>query len=306
MAATVPTIHSLTRTDRLKRALTPYLWVLPAALLYIVFKLYPLIYGLIISFYKWDGVGPMSFIGLDNFREILFQDPLFWQAFWHNIIYAITTVLGKNALAIFLAVVLNQRIRGMVAYRTILFTPVIMSFVVVGLLFGWVFNYQFGLLNGILRNVGLSGLVQDWLGDPILAMASVIGVDIWKWFGFHMVIYLAALQGIPQELYEAARIDGASAWDVFRRITLPLLMPITLVNVTLALQGAFNVFDLVYVLTEGGPFNSTLMVAIHIYIRGFKFYRMGYASAMSYVLFAIVAIFTLIQMRVMRRDSYEQ
>ena len=289
----------------MRRVLTPYLWVLPAVAIYVVFRLYPLLYGLYLSFFEWDGVNPMKYIALKNFQEILTQDALFWQAMRHNVVYALGTVIGKNALAIVVAVALNQKLRGIAVFRTILFTPVIMSFVVVGLLWGWVFNYQFGLLNGLLRGVGLETLVQDWIGDPNLALFSVMGVDVWKWFGFHMVIYLAALQGISHEYYEAARIDGASTWDSFRRITLPLLMPVMLINVTLSLQGAFNVFDLVYVVTEGGPFNSTLVVAIHMYLRGFKFYRMGYASAMAYVLFAIVAVSTVIQMRFMRKDVYE-
>jgi ABC-type sugar transport system permease subunit len=289
----------------MRRVLTPYLWVLPAVAIYVVFRLYPLLYGLYLSFFEWDGVNPMKYIALKNFQEILTQDALFWQAMRHNVVYALGTVIAKNALAIVVAVALNQKLRGIAVFRTILFTPVIMSFVVVGLLWGWVFNYQFGLLNGLLRGVGLETLVQDWIGDPNLALFSVMGVDVWKWFGFHMVIYLAALQGIPHEYYEAARIDGASTWDSFRRITLPLLMPVMLINVTLSLQGAFNVFDLVYVVTEGGPFNSTLVVAIHMYLRGFKFYRMGYASAMAYVLFAIVAVSTVIQMRFMRKDVYE-
>ena len=305
MMATSRTKHIVSRSARMRRVLTPYLWVLPAVAIYIVFRLYPLLYGLYLSFFEWDGVNPMKYIALKNFQEILTQDPLFWQALRHNVVYALGTVIVKNALAIVVAVALNQKLRGVAAFRTILFTPVVMSFVVVGLLWGWVFNYQFGLLNGLLRGVGLETLVQDWIGDPNLALFSVMGVDVWKWFGFHMVIYLAALQGIPHEYYEAARIDGAGTWASFRRITLPLLMPVTLINVTLSLQGAFNVFDLVYVVTEGGPFNSTLVVAIHMYLRGFKFYRMGYASAMAYVVFAIVAVSTVIQMRFMRRDVHE-
>ncbi len=172
-----------------------------------------------------------------------------------------------------------------------------------GILWTWLYNSQFGLVNSLLRGLGLDFLVQDWLGDPKVALWSLILVDIWKWYGFHMVIFLAGLQTIPNELYEAARIDGANRWQQFWRITLPLLQAVMLVNVTLALMGAFNVFDIPYVMTEGGPANSTIVMALHIYIRGFKFYRFGYSAAMSYVLLLLVTVIAAIQMKLMSRGN---
>lgn len=280
-----------------------YLWILPAVILSVVFRFYPFFNGFVLSLQNWDGVNDPVFVGLQNFVEILTQDTMFWKSLTNNMIFALFTVAGKVAIAMFLAILLNQKIRGLTLYRTVLFVPVVMSFVVVGLLFGWILNYNFGLLNSILRSLGLDILAQDWLGDPKIALYSIIAVDIWKWYGFHMVIFLAALQSIPKDLYESAEIDGASGWKSFCRITLPLLAPITAVNIAISLQGGFNVFDLIYVLTEGGPFNSTNVVALHVYVRGFKYYRMGYATAMSYMLFFIIIIITGIQLKIMNKDK---
>lgn len=285
--------------------LTPYLWVLPAVALFVVFRLYPMAFGLYLSLNEWDGIKPMVFRGLANYRQALFEDAVFWLALWHNVVFAVGTVIGKNGLAIVLAVLLNADIRGRTFFRTTLFMPVVMSFVVVGLLWGWIFNFQFGLLNSLLVAAGLDGWRTDWLGDPRLALFSLIGVDVWKWYGFHMVIYLAGLQTIPPVLYEAAIIDGATAWQQFWRVTLPLLRPIVVVNVTLALMGAFNVFDLIYVMTQGGPANATNVVMIHAYLQGFKFYQMGYASAISYVLMLIVIVVSGLQIWLLRGESYE-
>jgi raffinose/stachyose/melibiose transport system permease protein len=293
-------------TSAWRRArLTPYLWILPAVALFLVFRLYPMAFGLYLSLNEWDGVKPMVFRGLANYRQAILEDATFRLALWHNVVFAIGTVIGKNVIAIVLAVPLNGEMRGRTFFRTTLFMPVVMSFVVVGLLWGWIFNYQFGLLNNLLVAVGLEDSRVDWLGNPSLALYSLIGVDVWKWYGFHLVIYLAGLQNIPLTLYEAAMIDGASSWQQFRRITLPLLRPIVVVNVTLALMGAFNVFDLIYVMTQGGPANATNVVMIHAYLQGFKFYQMGYAAAISYVLMAVVVVLSGLQIRLLRGESYE-
>jgi raffinose/stachyose/melibiose transport system permease protein len=283
----------------------PYLWVLPALALFAVFRLYPMAFGLYLSLFDWDGIKPMVFVGLSNYIEVITQDIQFRLALWHNAIYAVGTVIGKNAIAIFLAVLLNSQIRGRTLYRVILFMPVVMSFVVIGLLWSWIYNYQFGLVNTGLDMIGLGVLKQDWLGDPRLALYSLIAVDVWKWYGFHMVIYLAGLQGISAELYEAAMIDGAGAWARFRSVTLPLLQPVTIVNVALSLMGAFNVFDLVYVMTEGGPAGATNVVLIHTYVQAFKFYKMVYGTAMSYVLLVIVMIISGLQIRIMSRNRVD-
>lgn len=285
-----------------RRNLTPYLWVLPALLFYIVFKLLPMIVGLYLTLIQWDGIEPPKFVGLQNFQRIL-TDEVIPLALLNNVKYAVGTVIGKMILALFLALILNQALRGRGIYRTTLFMPVVMSFVVVGILWSWLYNGQFGLLNNLLHKLKLDFLILDWLGDTKVALWSLVVVDIWKWYGFHMVIFLAGLQTISQELYEAARIDGAARWQQFTKITLPLLQPVMLVNVTLSLMGAFNVFDIPYVMTEGGPANSTLVMALHIYISGFKFYKFGYAAALSYVLLTLVTVMAAVQMRFMSRES---
>jgi ABC-type sugar transport system permease subunit len=286
------------------RRFSPYLWILPALLLYLVFKLVPMISGLYLSLLDWNGIDPPTFVGLRNFAR-MFSDEIIGLALLHNTLYAFGTVAGKLIVSLGLALLINQALRGRAIYRTALFMPVVMSFVVVGILWTWLFNTQFGLINTLLRTLGLQFLILDWLGDPNVALWSLIVVDIWKWYGFHMVIFLAGLQTIPNELYEAARMDGAGRWQQFWRITLPLLQPVILVNVTLSLMGGFNVFDIPYVMTEGGPANSTIVMALHIYIRGFKFYRFGYATALSYVLLTLVTIIAAIQMKMMSRSSVE-
>lgn len=285
-----------------RQALYPYLWIAPALLLYAVFKLLPLIAGLWLALLRWDGIEEPVFIGLQNFSRIL-RDGVLLTALWNNVLYALGTVTGKIVLSLLLALFLNQSLVGRDFYRTALFMPVVMSFVVVGILWSWIFNNQFGLLNNLLRALGLGFLVPDWLGDPNVALWSLMLVDIWKWYGFHMVIFLAGLQTIPSEFYDAARVDGASRWQQFWNITLPLLRPVMAVNVTLSLMGALNVFDIPYIMTEGGPANSTNVLALHIYLQAFKFNRIGYGTALSYALMVFVIVVALAQLRLMARDD---
>ncbi|MCY3796275.1 MAG: sugar ABC transporter permease [Chloroflexi bacterium] len=284
----------------LRRAskLSPYLWILPALTVYGIFKLYPLVSGLQMSLLRWDGIEEPRYIGLRNFQRIL-SDEMTATVLMNNVHYAVGTVVGKIVLSLFLAILLHQALRGRTFYRTSLFMPVVMSFVVVGVLWSWLFNPQFGLINSLLRGLGLDFLVQDWLGDAAVALNSLILVDIWKWYGFHMVIFLAGLQSIPDELYEAARIDGASVWQQFLHVTLPMLHPVMIVNVTISVMGAFNVFDIPFIMTAGGPANATNVMALHIYIRGFKFYRFGFSAALSYVLLVIVTLVAAIQLKLM-------
>jgi raffinose/stachyose/melibiose transport system permease protein len=291
-----------TRKRRRSGEWLSFLWVLPAVLLYALFKIVPLVGGVWLALLRWDGIEPPRFIGLNNFRRML-EDEKLGPALLHNVQYAFGTVSGKIILSLFLAVLLNQALAGRTFYRTALFMPVVMSFVVVSILWAWIYNNQFGLVNNLLRAVGLQFLAADWLGNPRIALWSLMLVDIWKWYGFHMVIFLAGLQTIPTELYDAARVDGASRRRQFFNITLPLLQPVMVVNVMLSLVGALNVFDIPYVMTEGGPANSTNVLALHIYIESFKFSKLGYGAALSYALFVFVTLIALIQLRVMSRDN---
>ena len=286
------------------RASISYLWVMPAILLYALFTLTPLIAGIYLSFLRWDGVKPAKYIGLANYERLL-NDHKLRDALMHNAQYAFGTVIGKNLLALGLVLLLSQALRGRAFYRTALFLPVVMSFVVVGILWTWIYNDDFGLVNNLLRSVHLGGLAQDWLGDTRIALWSLIAVDIWKWYGFHMVIYLAGLQTIPTEFYEAAKLDGATRWRQLTGITIPLLKPVIVVNVTLSLLGAMNVFDIPFVMTGGGPANSTNVVSLHMYTEAFKFNRLGYGAAISYGLFTLITVIALIQLKLMSRNTSE-
>jgi ABC-type sugar transport system permease subunit len=290
--------------SRRMRGVWPYLWVLPALLVYATFNLAPLLGGVWLALLRWDGIEPAEYVGLQNFRRVLHDQELL-TSLTHNLQYAVGTVVGKIVLSLGLALLLNQSLRGRVFYRTALFMPVVMSFVVVGILWSWIYSDQFGLVNSLLREVHLDRLAYDWLGDTRVALWSLILVDIWKWYGFHMVIFLAGLQAIPTEFYEAARLDGASALRQLTGITLPLLKPVMLVNVTLSLVGALNVFDIPYVMTEGGPAGATKVLALDIYLQAFKFNKIGYGAALSYTLLVGVTIVALVQIGLMSRNTTE-
>ena len=284
------------------RKLEPYFWVAPAFCVLFVFTHLPILLEGVLGLLAADGFSPPRFIGLQNYLEVLL-DQDFWLAIWHNVVYAVATVAGKVVLSFLLAVLLNQRLFGRNILRTVLFLPVVLSFVAIGVIWTLFFNFDHGVLNATVNVLGLQGLKHDWLGSADSALGGVIFVDIWKWTGFHLVIYLAGLQSIPTDLYEAALIDGANAWQRFWRITVPLLQPFTAINVLLASLGAFSVFDLVYVMTQGGPFNATNVAMLEIYLQAFQFNRLGYAGAMSVVLLALVAAMSIVILRITKAKT---
>ena len=298
-SSTGPTTRAARWADRFE----PYIWLIPALAIFSLFELLPLGVGLALSLLAWDGSAPARFVGLANYLQAM-GDTAYWGALGHNLVYAIGTVCGKLVLGLGLAIVLNQAMPGRAIFRTALFLPVVLSFVVVGLLWSWIYNYDSGLLNTVLRHIGLGVWARDWLGDPRVALAAVIAVDVWKWFGFHMVIFLAGLQSIPDDLYEAAVLDGATRWQSHRWITIPLLVPVTAINLVLAASGAFNVFDVVYVMTQGGPVNATNVAMIEIYREAFQFYRFGYAATLSVMQLIIVSVISLVILRMTHRERY--
>ncbi len=297
-----PVVLTDSRKPRRKTRWTLYLWLAPALILYAVFKLFPLVSGLYLSLLRWDGIKDPVYIGLTNFERMLSDEKLV-PALLHNFQYALGTVAGKLIISLLLAILLNQALRGRTFYRTILFLPVVLSFVVISILWTWLYNDQFGLINSLLRFVHLDALAVQWLGDTKYALIALMIVDVWKWYGFHMVIFLAALQTIPVELYEAARVDGASRWNQFISITLPQLRPVMVINITLALLGAFNVFDIPYIMTQGGPAGATNVLALHTYTQAFQFGKLGYGSALSYALLLFITIVALVQLRVVAADE---
>lgn len=288
-----------------QKYLTAYLMVLPALALFVIFIIYPLMQGLWISLHQWDGLSEMKWIGLNNYKFV-FRDKVFWKAMANTFQFAIGVTVIKNLAGLILAVLLNKRIVGRTFFRASVFLPVTISFIVIGILWSWIFNPTFGLMNNMLKALHLDFLIQGWLSDPKVALWSVMWVDIWKWTGFHMVLFLAGLQSIPDDLYEAASIDGANGRQSFTHITLPMLSGVTTVSVLMSFIGAFvSNYDVVYVMTGGGPFHSTEVALTWIVSTTFRFASVGKANAMSILLFLFVAVFASIQLFVMTRDDKE-
>jgi raffinose/stachyose/melibiose transport system permease protein len=275
--------------------------VAPTLLLYGLFIVWPVIRGAIVSLYQWDGLSTvMTWVGFRNYRTAL-DDPVFRLALRNTFQYAVGVTVVKNVLGLSLALLLNKKLRGRAFFRTAAFLPVMFSFVVVGVLWSWIFNPIFGLADHFLGALGMSN-VPGWLSDPHIALWSVMWVDVWKWTGFHMVLFLAALQSVPSELLEAAELDGAGRWHRLRYVTLPWIRPVIAFSVLLALTGAFVAnYDVVYVMTGGGPLNSTQVALTYIVQTAFNADEVGYANAMSMILLVLVSIIGSLQLRFMLR-----
>lgn len=286
-----------------RQALAGYLFVAPAMVIFFVFTLLPVAIALYLSFTNYDVFTKMDWIGAANYQDV-FQDELFWRALWNTSTYTVWSIPLAMALGLGLALLLNQKLRGLGLYRTIYYVPVVTSMVAVAMIWLQLFDPLYGVISNALESLGIKGI--DWLGDPNLAMPSIIAVSVWKVIGWNMLIYLAGLQGIPDYLKEAAAIDGANRWQTFWKITLPLLQPTTFFIFVTSLIGAFQVFDVVYVMTGGGPANATTTLVHQIYNAAFKALDMGYAAAMSFVLFGIILVVSLFSMRATRAEvSYQ-
>jgi multiple sugar transport system permease protein len=252
-----------------------------------------------LSFTNYDVFTKMDWIGVANYQDV-FDDEFFWRAFWNTARYTVGTIPLSMGIGLGLAMLLNQKLRGLGTYRTIYYIPVVTSMVAVAMIWIQLFDPFYGVISNALEGIGIKGI--DWLGDPRLAMPSIIAVSVWKVIGWNMLIYLAGLQGIPEYLKEAAAIDGANRWQTFWKIILPLLQPTTFFIFVTSLIGAFQVFDQVYVMTGGGPANETTTLVHQIYNAAFKALDMGYAAAMSFVLFGIILVVSLFSMRAIRGE----
>ncbi|MDL4817034.1 carbohydrate ABC transporter permease [Actinomadura opuntiae] len=287
------------------RGWTASTWfLLPALLLFFLFVLIPIAVALYTSFFKWGGFGrPEDFVGLDNYRK-LSGDPIFRGDLLRGLVIVVLSLAVQLPIALGTAVLLNQRIRGRAVYRAVFFAPYILSEVIAGVLFGIIFLPGSGLADEVVGGLPLlGGLAGKWFSDPGTALPTLFAVMTWKYFGFHMMIYLAGLQGVPTEVLEAASIDGAGPWRRFRAVTLPLLAPTLRISVFLSVIGSIQLFDLVWVTTTGGPTNSTETMAVTMFQFGFKRYQMGYASAISVAMFLISMVFSLLYQRyALRRD----
>ncbi len=266
-------------------------------LIFFVFTLLPVAIAAYLSLTNYDVFTRIDWIGLANYQDV-FDDEFFWRALANTTTYTAWSIPLSMGAGLGLALLLNQKLRGLGVYRTIYYVPVVTSMVAVAMIWIQLFDPLYGVVSTALESIGLKGI--DWLGDPNLAMPSVILVSVWKVIGWNMLIYLAGLQGIPDSLKEAAAIDGASPWQSFWRITLPLLQPTTFFIFVTSLIGAFQVFDQVYVMTGGGPANATTTLVHQIYNAAFKALDMGYAAAMSFVLFGIILVVSLLSTRTIR------
>ncbi|MGW4161567.1 carbohydrate ABC transporter permease [Streptomyces sp. NPDC004788] len=278
-------------------------FLVPALVLFLVFVLAPIVVAVWTGFFKWGGIGPMDdFVGFGNYTK-LFDDQVFLGDLGRGLYLILMSVLVQLPFALFTAILLNQRLRGRAVYRMLFFAPYVLSEVVTAVLFTMIFLPGAGMADHIAGFFGLEGLQGTWLADPSTVMPTLFVVMIWKYFGFHMMLFLAGLQSIPSEILEAASIDGAGAWQRFRHITLPLLGPTIRISVFLSIIGSIQLFDLVWVMTAGGPNHSSETMAIAMFQFGFKRYQVGYASAISVVLFMISLVFSLFYQRyVLRRD----
>ncbi len=282
------------RTLRQRENLEFYLFISPWLIGFVVFTAGPMLATLALSFANWDLLTPPSFAGLGNYVQLLTRDPLFWQALKVSAAYSFLGIPLRIALAFFVAILLNQNVKALALLRTLYYMPSVISGVAVAVLWLWIFNPDFGPINLILAMVGIRGPL--WLASQTWALPSLIIVSLWG-VGGSMIIFLAGLQGIPTALYEAAAIDGANAWRRFWAVTVPMISPVLFFNLVMGVIDSFQAFTNSYVMTNGGPNYATLMYVLYLYQNGFKYFQMGYASALAWVLFLVILLLTLLIFR---------
>jgi multiple sugar transport system permease protein len=281
------------------RVLEPYLYLLPTLLGLLLFSAGAVAASLFLSFTQWDLVSPPELIWLDNYIS-LWRSDLFWEVVRNTLYFIVLAVPLSVICSLALALAANTGLRGITFFRTAYFLPVVSSMIAVALVWSWIYNPEYGLLNYLLQFFfGVRG--PAWLDSTTWALPAMVIVTVWKGLGYSMVIFLAGLQNIPQDLYHAATIDGAGVWKRFRHITLPMLSPTTFFVLVITLINSFQVFEQTYVLTRGGPANATLTMSFYIYQSAFQFFQMGKAAALSYVLFAAIFVVTLVQFRIQKR-----
>ena len=288
---------------RRRDGLVAFGFLSPTLLVFGVFVLFPILFSFYLSFTQWNLFGgEAAFVGLDNYARMA-DDPEFWQTFANTGVYTVGTVPLNMALALAAAFFLHQQVIGKRFLRAAFFSPVVISAVAAAVVWRWVFDPNLGLANVALEALGLTAV--NWTNSPAAAMTALIIVGVWKSFGVNMILFSAGLAGIPPHYYEAARIDGAGGWQRFWHITLPLLAPTTLFVLVLSMIGSFQVFDIVFVLTNGGPLGATKVLVYYLYEHAFKFFDMGYASAVAYALFAVLFVLTLVQIRAFRDRGFK-
>ena len=290
---------------RVKSTLENYMFVLPAATIFAIFYIIPFIWVFQLGLYSWDGILPTkTFVGFSNFKEIFCEDKIWWQSMLNAGYITLIALTFQNALAFSLAWACDRQIRLKNFYRVIFFIPPVLSEVVVGLVWHWILDGNYGLLNHALIRLGFPQLVHHWLSDPKTALTTVAIVHCWKGFGWGFLIFLAGLQTIPRQLYEAARVDGANAWQSFKNITFPLMVPVTVLVAILTVLGSMQAFVLIIAMTGGGPAYHTQVPVLRILaaMRGSS--RFGYACAQGITFGFILVIVSFIQYRFSKRARY--
>jgi multiple sugar transport system permease protein len=287
---------------RMRREWSAYLFISPGVLLFAVFTFFAMILTLYLTFHQWSIIEPdKPFIGLDNYRRLI-QDGSFWRAAINTIYFTGASVPFTMLIGLGIALLLNQPLVGRSILRTIYFLPIVTPFVVVSIIWKWLYQPDYGLFNFYLLKLHLIDQPLLWLSDQNLAMPAVIIMSIWGGIGYSMVIYLAGLQAIPQELYDAASVDGAGAFAKLRYVTVPMLRPTTLFLLVIGIIGSFQVFTQIFIMTSGGPVERTTTMVYFIYQTAFINFDMGYASTLAYALFMMLLIFTVINLRLNRQD----
>ncbi len=303
-AGTLPNRPSKRKLGKMaqREELAFWLFILPWLIGFIVFSAGPIVASMGISLTEYSILQPPVFIGLENYKQ-LFNDELFYKAVFNTVYYVGVSVPLGVTLAFLMAIALNQKLRGQTWFRTIFYLPSVVSGIAVALLWGWLLNPDFGLINYMLSFVGIQG--PKWLYSTTWAMPSIILMSLWG-VGGSMVVFLAGLQGIPEHLYEAAELDGAGEWGKFWNVTVPMISPVIFFNMIVTIIFAFQIFDQVYIMTsgKGGPANATLVYVLYLYRQGFEYFKMGYASALALILFLIVLGITVFQFSVARRWVY--
>lgn len=276
-----------------------WIFILPALLGTLIFIIIPVICSFGLSFTDWDLLGSIKYVGFKNYIY-LFRDPLFYKILINTIVFAVSTSVLGVIIPLILASILNAKIRGSEFYKTAYFLPFITPMIVIGVIWEWIFDPNIGLLNQFLH------LHINWLYDTQFAMSALIMVSVWKLIGYNMIIFLSSLSGVSQSLFEAAKIDGASAFQTFKNVTIPLLSPTIFFVVIITAISSFQVFDLIYLMTQGGPLDSTNVLVYAIYKNAFEYFNVGKASAIAYVLFVIILVLTLMQWNLRKRVVYNE
>jgi len=290
-----------TSSTRKEQQIWGYTFLFFPLMLLTIFVFIPILFSFVISFFDWELMAShQKFIALNNYVEI-FGDKIFYKALFNTVFYTIGVVPIQTILALFLAFVMNQKIKGRAFFRTAFYIPAVTSSVVTSIIFVAIYSKE-GLLNSLLGNLGIQP--NDWLTNPKTALMSIMMLNIWTTSGYFMISFLAGLQNIPESLYEAARLEGATQSQQFWKITVPMVRPVTYFVIVMSLIGCFQVFDQVFVMSEGGPNNATTTMAYYVYQNGFRYFRLGYAGAAAILLAGIIMIVTVIQKKYFPPNPY--